>query len=260
VTPRVRLVAANWKMHKTVRQALDFVGALAGRLPRDGAVDVVLCPPFTALHAVGRALAGGPLRLGAQNVHAAPHGAHTGEVSVEMLCEAQCAFVIVGHSERRAAGETDADARDKAAAALAGGLQPIVCVGETLAEREAGRTEAVVRAQVDAALGALVRDPAAGLARVVVAYEPVWAIGTGRHATPEQAEQMHGAIRDALSALAGPAVAQAVRILYGGSLNPDNAASIFARRDVDGGLVGGAALDPHSLARIVEAAACARAS
>jgi triosephosphate isomerase len=252
------LVAGNWKMHKTVRQALDFVGALAAGLPPGAAVEVVLCPPFTALHAVGRELAGGPLQLGAQDVHPAASGAHTGAISVEMLRDVGCAFVIVGHSERRAAaGETDAQVRDKARAALAGGLRPIVCVGETLAQREAGRTEPVVRAQVDAALGELGAD----LARIAVAYEPVWAIGTGRHATPEQVQQVHGLIRERLAALGGALAARSARILYGGSLNPDNAASIFAQRDVDGGLVGGASLDPRSLVRIVEAAAaCPRAS
>jgi triosephosphate isomerase (TIM) len=255
---RVPLVAGNWKMHKTVREAVDFAGALRSELISPGVVEVVLCPPYTALHALASALAPTRFGLGAQDVHAASAGAYTGEIAVEMLREAGCAYVIVGHSERRTFyGESDAGVRDKARAALAGGLRPIVCIGETLDQRESGRAELVVREQLRGVFSGL--DPRWD--EVVVAYEPVWAIGTGRHATAEQAQTAHAAIRENLAELGGTAAAQAVRILYGGSLNPANAAALCAQPDVDGGLVGGASLEPRSFARIVEAAAaCHRTS
>jgi len=222
---------------------------------RDGAaaiddVEVVLCPPFTALGVVAPALRGSRVALGAQDVHWERQGAFTGEVSAEMLADAGCAWVIVGHSERRTLfGETDETVRRKAEAVLAAGMRPIVCVGETLAERDAGITDEVVERQVRGGLAGL-----EGLDRVVVAYEPVWAIGTGRTATAEQAQDCHAHIRRLLGEIGGAGVAGRLRIQYGGSVKPENAAELFGRPDVDGGLIGGASLDAVAFLRIVGAA------
>jgi len=247
---RQPIVAANWKMHKTAPEAAVLARDVRAKL--DGATaEVVLCPPFTALHAVATALEGGSIALGAQNVHWESEGAFTGEVSPRMLREAGCRYVILGHSERRTGfHETDDRVKRKVAAALAAGLRPIVCVGETLGEREGGRTERVLLRQLEGALSGL----GAELAGLVLAYEPVWAIGTGRTASPEQAQQAHAFLRDALRGIAGESMAVATRIQYGGSVSPSNAAELFDMPDVDGGLIGGASLAAESFAMIVRAA------
>lgn len=249
---RIKIIAGNWKMNKTAAEAKLLVAGLR-ELLGDGPwpVEVVVCPPFTALPAVAEAIAGSAIGLGAQNLHPAASGAFTGEISAAMLRELGVRYVIAGHSERRTLfHETDADVNEKAKAALAAGLRPIVCVGETLQERESGRTEAVVTAQVKGSLA----DIGEGLARCVVAYEPVWAIGTGLTATPAQAQEVHALIRRLLAGLANGQTANAVRILYGGSMKPGNAAELLAQPDIDGGLIGGASLKADSFAAIVEAA------
>lgn len=235
---RKKLVAGNWKMHGSLlanQQLLD--GVLTGCA--DLVAEVAVCVPYPYLAQVASRVAGSALRLGAQNVSQYAQGAYTGEVSVGMLRDFDCEYVILGHSERRALfGEVDAQVAAKCRAVLGGGLKPILCVGETLAEREAGATLAVVEHQLAAVLSAIGAD---GLDALVVAYEPVWAIGTGLTATPEQAQAVHAAIRRQLTDLDAVRAA-AVRILYGGSVKPQNAVELFAQADIDGGLIGGAAL------------------
>ncbi len=255
VEGRRPLVAGNWKMNHGGPEAADLaravVRALGGRAP-DG-VEVVLLPPFPALAAVGAALEGTGLGLGAQDCHAAGPGAHTGSVAAEMLSAWKCGFVLCGHSERRTlAGEDDAAVRGKVGAALRAGLRPILCVGETLVEREAGRTGEVLARQVAAGLEGLDAGGVGG--RLAVAYEPVWAIGTGRNATPEQAAEGHRAVRESLVRALGRGPAAGVRVVYGGSVNPGNAAALLAAPGVDGALVGGASLDAAGFAAIVRAA------
>ncbi len=247
------LVAGNWKMYKNAQQAGELAHAIAAQVgARGGAVDVVVCPPFTSLHVVGEALAGTGIALGAQNMHWESEGAFTGEVSPEMILTIGCTYVILGHSERRQSfAETDEQVNRKLKAALRAGLAPIVCVGETLEEREAGRMEAVVLGQVQAALQGLSE---AELLKIALAYEPVWAIGTGRTASPAQAEEVHSLIRSSLRQHCGGGVADALRIQYGGSVKPENAAELFAQQNIDGGLIGGAALKADSFAAIVKAA------
>jgi len=249
---RKKFVCGNWKMHKTVAEAAALVRELrAGLGESAGAVQVAVAPPFTALSAVGEALRGSSIELSAQDVHWEPQGAFTGEVSAPMLAEVGCRHGIVGHSERRQLfGETDETVRKKTGALLAAGLRPIVCVGETLAEREAGKTLAVVDRQVRAGLAGL---PAASLAAITVAYEPVWAIGTGRTATSAQAQEVHAAIRGILRELAG-SVADGIRIQYGGSVKPENARELMNQPDVDGALVGGASLKAADFVAIVKGA------
>ena len=214
-------------------------------------MDVGVCPPFVYLEDAGAAIAGAPVLLGGQDCARTGDGAYTGEVSARMLADVGCRFVLAGHSERRTLyGEDDAAVAGKAALALAAGLSPVVCVGETLEEREAGRTEATVMRQLDAVLERLDRD---ALARIVVAYEPVWAIGTGRTATPAQANEVHAVLRERVAARE-PEVAAGLRILYGGSVKPDNAEALFAEPDVDGGLIGGASLDAGRFLDICRAA------
>jgi triosephosphate isomerase len=250
--PRRRLVAGNWKMHRTNDEAGRLVRALLAELLPAPGCDVVVCPPFTALSEVSWLLAGTPLRLGAQDVFREREGAWTGEVSAPMLASAGCTHVLVGHSERRQHfGESDADVAAKARAAVDSGLTAIVCLGETLAEREAGRTLAVLAAQFAAGPGTLASGD---LGRLVLAYEPVWAIGTGRNATPAQAAEAHRALRGHARARWGTAGAE-LRILYGGSVKPDNAAALFAEPELDGALVGGASLEAASFVPIVRAAA-----
>jgi triosephosphate isomerase len=249
---RMPLLAANWKMNKTVAEARAFAADFLPRVAGLDGVEIVLAPPATALHALGEALAGSAVALAAQNVSAEPKGAFTGEVSVAMLAEVGCRYAIVGHSERRTLyGETDADVAAKAGALLAGGLRAIVCLGETLEEREAGRTLAVCEAQLEGSLAGLEAGQAADL---VLAYEPIWAIGTGRTATPEIAQEVHGFIRGWLGKRFGGA-GETVRIQYGGSMKPENAAELLAQPDIDGGLVGGASLDPESFAMVCRSAA-----
>ena len=245
---RTPIVAANWKMHKTPAQALAFAKEFAELVTEVEDVEIVIAPPYPALAELGGALAGTRVALAAQNVHPEPAGAFTGEVSVGMLWELGCRYVIVGHSERRALfGETDAFISAKLRAAQDGGLRPILCVGETLEEREAGRTFDVVSAQL---AGSLARVDDARAEELVIAYEPVWAIGTGRTATPELAQEVHAHIRRQLGErFAG--VAEAIRIQYGGSVKPDNAEALLSQPDIDGGLVGGASLDPASFCAII---------
>jgi triosephosphate isomerase len=246
------IVAGNWKMHGTLARAVELATGVRSELAGFDGADVVLCPPFTALGGVGGAVAGTAVRLGAQDLYWEPEGAYTGEISAGMLRDAGCRYAIVGHSERRTYfGETDESVSRKTETALEAGLVPIVCVGETLEQRESGHTEEIVRIQVERGLGALGER----LREVVVAYEPVWAIGTGRTATTEQAQSAHAFIRSVLASVAGTAVAGGVRIQYGGSVKPANAAELFASPDVDGGLIGGASLDAASFAQIVRAAA-----
>jgi triosephosphate isomerase (TIM) len=250
---RGKFVCGNWKMHKTRAEAGELVRDLARRLAGTGpgAVLVAVAPPFTALAAVREALAGTAIELAAQNVHWEKQGAFTGEVSAPMLADAGCHHAIVGHSERRQLfGETDETVRRKVGALLAAGVRPIVCVGELLSEREAGRTLEVVGRQVRAALAGL---SAEAILALTLAYEPVWAIGTGRTATAAQAQEVHAAIRAILGELAGPAADQ-VRIQYGGSVKPENAAELMSQPDVDGALVGGAALKADDFVQIVRGA------
>ena len=256
---RPRLVAGNWKMHRTAAEgaalAREF-GALLAADPAGAACAVALCPPFTALASVSEALRGSGVHLGAQNMHAEKQGAFTGEVSGAMLAALGCRFVILGHSERRhVMGETDAQVAAKLRAALRDGLTPIVCVGELLAEREAGGTADVIARQVAAAYAGL---DAATAKTTVVAYEPVWAIGTGKVATPEQARDAHRVVRATLDRAVGAGTGAEVAILYGGSVNAGNAATLFAEGDIDGALVGGASLEAAAFWKIAAAAAAAR--
>jgi len=247
MTMRTPIFAANWKMHKTTGEAAAFVDAFLP-LVADAGADVVLAPAFGALYGVGQALGGSAVALAAQNVNPEEQGAFTGEVSPPMLVDLGCAYAIVGHSERRALfGETSEFVARKARALLAAAIRPIVCVGETDEEREAGRAEEIVADQLARSLAGIEASQAAD---VVVAYEPVWAIGTGKTATPEIAQEVHGLIRKRLGDQFGEA-GDTIRIQYGGSVKPDNVAELMAQPDIDGGLVGGAGLDAESFASIV---------
>jgi len=250
---RTPFVAGNWKMNKTVAEARELVSAMGPELKAIPGVEIVICPPFVSLVAVANLLGGTDIGLGAQNMHWEEKGAFTGEVAPGMVKEF-CKYVILGHSERRTYfGETDATVNKRALAAQKFGLVPIVCVGETLAENEAGRTSEVVRRQVLQGLQGL--DPAFA-PRIVVAYEPVWAIGTGRASSGENAQLVHrDVVRAALKELFGPESAQAIRILYGGSVTAANAAEFFAQADIDGALVGGASLKLDEFVAITRAAA-----
>lgn len=253
MSKRIPLIAGNWKMNKTASEAADLVAALKASVGAQSQVHIVLCPPFTALDRVAGLLGGGPMALGAQNVHEKVGGAFTGEVSAPMLRDLHVTYVILGHSERRSLfGETDAVVNRKVLAALEATLRPILCVGETLAEREAGRTLEVVGSQLDAGLAGV---PAAKADQVVVAYEPVWAIGTGKTATPAMAQEVHAFIRSRLGQLLGLETASRIRILYGGSMKPDNADALLAEADIDGGLIGGASLEAKSFTDLVLSAA-----
>jgi triosephosphate isomerase len=250
---RRKFVCGNWKMHRTVAEAVALAKEVAAGLAQasGGAVQVAIAPPFTALHAVAQAVKGTGVEVAAQDVHWEAQGAFTGEISAAMLAEAGCRHGIVGHSERRQLfGETDESVRKKVGALLAANVLPIVCVGETLAEREGGKTLAVVERQVR---GALAGIPSSALAALTVAYEPVWAIGTGKTATSAQAQEVHAAIRKILRELGGGA-ADAIRIQYGGSVKPDNAAELMSQPDVDGALVGGASLKAGDFLAIVKGA------
>lgn len=247
---RTPILAGNWKMHKTQSEARELVSALLAGLIDGQEREVVICPPFTALAAVAGLAADGRLQLGAQNVSAEAQGAYTGEISATMLRDAGCRYVIVGHSERRALyGEHDAWINRKARAVLAAGMRPIVCVGETKPQRDAGDAYGIVTAQVRAGLAGI---DAATIAEVVIAYEPVWAIGTGDTATAADAQAMHAAVRATLGEMVGAAAAEQVRIQYGGSVKPDNVDELMAQPDIDGALVGGAALQAASFLRIIQ--------
>ncbi len=246
---RTPVLAANWKMHKTVADATAFTDAFLPLVAGVDDAEIVLAPPFTALAAVAGACRGSNVAVAAQNVHWERQGAFTGEVSLAMVQDAGASHVIVGHSERRHLfGEDDAAVNRKTQAVLAAGLTPIVCIGETLAEREADETAAVLDRQIDGGLAGLTADE---VASIIIAYEPVWAIGTGRTATPEQAQQAHAHVRGRLATAAGQDAAARCYLLYGGSVKPANAGDLSAQADVDGALVGGASLDPHSFAEIV---------
>ena len=245
---RRKLIAGNWKMYKTVAEATALVEEI-NKGVAGAAGDALVAPPFTAIAAVVAAAKGSPVAVAAQNMHFEKEGAFTGEVSAPMLVDAGVTHVILGHSERRQYfAETDDGVAKKTKAALAAGLLPISCVGETLAEREAGRTMEVVGRQMDAILAAVTADEAK---KVVIAYEPVWAIGTGKVATPEQAQEVHAFIRSRIAAKHGQPVADVLRILYGGSVKPDNVKGLMALPDVDGALVGGASLKADSFLKLV---------
>ena len=249
---RKKIIAGNWKMNKLVGEAAELASAVKQACGTQTDVEVVLCPTFTALKTVSDAIAGSAIRLGAQNMHWEKDGAFTGEISAGMLRDLSCQFVILGHSERRQYfNETDAIVNRKVKAALAANLTPILCVGELLEQREANQTEEVVTAQVTKSLAGLDET---GFRRTVLAYEPVWAIGTGRTASPAQAQEVHALIRKVLARMCNPGAAQAVRIQYGGSMKPSNAKELLSQPDIDGGLIGGAALDAKSFVEIVNAA------
>ncbi len=253
---RKPLAAGNWKMHNTLGAGRDLVSGIKagieGGLTGEVATEVLVCPPFTLLYPLKETLAGSPVMLGAQNVHEEEKGAFTGEVSVSMLADAGCSHVIIGHSERRHVfGESGERLNQKVRAVLAGSdMTVIYCVGETLNDREAGQTEQVVGQQMDEVLG-----PDVPADRLVIAYEPVWAIGTGKTATPDQAQEVHKFIRARLSSIYGEEAADGLRILYGGSVKPGNAADLMGQPDVDGALVGGACLVADDFVAIIKAAA-----
>lgn len=244
---RTPIIAANWKMHKTVAEARDFCRAFLASYDPKGA-EVVLCPPFTALGAVAELLADSGIKLGAQNIFWEEKGAYTGEISPGMLVDVGCDYVIIGHSERRGYfGETDAKVNRKVRAALAHNLTPIICLGESLAQREAGQTESVVTEQVRLAYEGI---DASLAQQTVVAYEPIWAIGTGRNASAEEANRVIGLIRETIAGIYGDGVAGKVRIQYGGSVKKENIAEFMDQPEIDGALVGGASLDPEGFAVI----------
>jgi triosephosphate isomerase len=246
---RLPFVAANWKMHKTVHETVVFIKELRSLVKDVEDAEIVVAPPFTAIHAAAEAARNTPIGIAGQDAHWERAGAFTGEVSPWMLKEAGAEYVIVGHSERRRLfGETDEQVNRKTVAALAAELTPIVCIGETLEERERGETLAVLDRQLRAALDGLT---VAHIAALVVAYEPVWAIGTGRTATPEQAEEAHAHIRTRLRQWSGASAAEHCHVIYGGSVTPGNVRELMAQPDVDGALVGGASLEVASFAEIV---------
>lgn len=245
---RKPIIAGNWKMNMTPSQAKELVTALIP-LVKDAACDVVVCPPYVDIALVAELVKGTNIQVGAQNIHWAEKGAFTGEISAAMLKEAGAAYAIIGHSERRQYfGETDATVNSRTKAALAAGIVPIICVGESLEQREKGETDAVVSGQVKADLADIPGEAVAGL---VIAYEPIWAIGTGKTATDEQANETIGLIRETIASLYGQAVADQVRIQYGGSMNPKNVKGLMAQAQIDGGLIGGASLKAPDFAQVV---------
>jgi triosephosphate isomerase len=246
---RKLIIAGNWKMNKTAAEALDLVNGIKREVASVKEVDIVVCPPFTALPAVSQALLNSNVRLGAQNMSEQSSGAYTGEIAASMLKEFSVRYVVLGHSERRQyQKESDELIAKKAAAAHASALKPIVCVGETLAEREGGIAEQVIGTQVRGSLAGLSREL---VEETIVAYEPVWAIGTGKTATSQQAQDIHAFIRKVLAGMFDDATARRVRIQYGGSVKPSNARELMGMPDVDGALVGGAALEARSFADII---------
>ncbi len=243
-------IAGNWKMHKTIREAVDFAQHLIAACDQTIERRVVIAPPFTALSAVAEVLRGSSIHLSAQNLHNEPAGAYTGEVSAKMLIDAGCEYAIVGHSERRALfGETNDFINKKLKSAISFGLLPIFCIGETLEERDKAQTFSVVEQQLKEGLNNLTTDD---IRHIVIAYEPVWAIGTGRTATPEQAQGVHAYIREVIGKTYGENISGVIAIIYGGSVNPGNIGGLMAQPDIDGVLVGGASLDPESFMRIIQ--------
>ncbi len=253
---RKKLIAGNWKMNKSGSDAATLATDIVAAVGRQSDVDVVVCPPFTSLESVAKAVDGSLVKLGAQNMHPEASGAYTGEISAPMLRSLFATHVILGHSERRSYfAETDAFINKKVLSALKNQLRPILCVGETLAEREGGSTLKVVQTQLEAGLEGVSKEQAPS---VVIAYEPVWAIGTGKVATTEQAQEVHAFIRGLLAKLFTDPVGQRVRILYGGSMKPANAPELLAQKDIDGGLIGGASLEARSFVELVTAAAAVK--
>ena len=243
------LIAANWKMNKTVGKAADFAKQAKARFAAVADREVVIAPSYTSLATVGEILKGSPVHLAAQNMHWAEKGAFTGEISAAMLVDAGCEYVIIGHSERRTLfGERDDTINRKLTTALKSNLKPIFCIGETLEEREANKTFEILRRQLQEGLNNISSDD---IRRSIIAYEPVWAIGTGRTATPEQAEEAHRFIREVIGNVHDTAVSDNTPILYGGSVNPDNVATLMSQPDINGALVGGASLELESFAEIV---------
>ena len=248
-TTRRPLIAGNWKMHGTRAETTAWIDGIKAAAAAERDRDVVVAPPYTALETAARAVADTTIGLAAQNVHGEPKGAFTGEIAANMLKDVGCAYVIIGHSERRQyCNETNETVAAKIAAALRADLKPIVCIGETLREREGDNTLPVIERQVREGLAGLSREAVRGL---TIAYEPVWAIGTGRTAMPEQAEEVHATIRGLLREFAGENGAESVRILYGGSVKADNIDALMAQPNIDGALVGGASLDPEAFSRII---------
>ncbi len=247
---RKKIIAANWKMNKDINETSEFISAFQKEMQgSDCPAEVVICPPFTALHVAAKNLQGSDFKLGAQNLHFEDNGAFTGEISARMLKSLEVVYVIVGHSERRQFfAETDEIVAKKVKKALISDLKVILCVGESLSERDGGVTEKVLERQVKAPLGGLT---AQDMANLVIAYEPIWAIGTGRNATPQQAEEAHAFIRSVVAEMFDRDVAASLTIQYGGSVKPDNAAQLLSQPDVDGALVGGASLKADSFAKIV---------
>lgn len=248
---RTKLIAGNWKMFLNLEEAKELAAAIVNAAG-ENSPDILLCPSYTLIPHVVSIVKESRVLVGAQNLYWEEKGAYTGEVSADMLLDAGCSHVIIGHSERRQFfGETDATVRRKTDIALQRGLIPVICVGETLEDREEGRTETVIENQVSRALERFKPEEAA---RVVIAYEPVWAIGTGMTATPESAQEVHAQIRELLKERFSKEIAEDIRILYGGSMKPDNAESLLAEKDIDGGLVGGASLKADLFIQIIEAA------
>ncbi|MDD2604088.1 MAG: triose-phosphate isomerase [Desulfobacteraceae bacterium] len=249
MSQRIPFIAGNWKMHKTAGEAARTARDLVARLGAVSDVEVMIAPPYTALDAVGREVKDSPVKLGAQNLFWADEGAYTGEVAGGMLIDLGCRFVLIGHSERRQYfGETDETVHRRIAAALRHGLAPVMCIGETEAQREAGETFSVLDKQIADGLKDQISD---GLETLVLAYEPVWAIGTGKTATTDQAQEAHRFIRGKLAKQFGESLAERTRILYGGSVKPENIAELMAMPDIDGALVGGASLKAETFANIV---------
>ncbi len=247
---RRKVIAGNWKMNKTTSEAIELTNGIMRELYKIEDVEIIVCPPFTALDEVAEVVYESNIRLGAQNMHEQENGAFTGEVSAAMLKELSCQFVILGHSERRQYfHETNETVNKKAIAALKAGLTPIVCVGERLEEREAGKTFQVIQDHVDNSLSGL---SAEDIKKVIIAYEPVWAIGTGKTASPAQAQEVHQFIRDLLKKKYGPEASEEIIILYGGSVKPGNTKELVTQKDIDGALVGGASLDIKSFSEIVK--------
>ena len=244
---RTPVIAANWKMHKTTEETRDFITRFVPLVQDVRDVEIVIAPPFTSLAVAAKFLKGSNIKLAGQNLFWEEKGAYTGEISPLMLKDVECEYVIIGHSERRQYfGETDETVNKRIRAAIENGLKVIMCIGETLEEREAGKTFDVLKTQLSGGLKDITAHD-----MLLIAYEPVWAIGTGKTASPEQAEEAHRFIRDELAKMFGNDASEQIRILYGGSVKPENVASLMAQENVDGGLVGGASLQPDSFARIV---------
>lgn len=248
---RKAVIAANFKMNKTPTQVKDYTAELRRLVPKGRWCEIVICPSAPCLSAAVRGLKETRMGVGAQNVHAAASGAYTGEISTAMLCDLGVRYVIIGHSERRAMGETDLEVNEKVLASLDAGLTPIICVGETLAQRERNITTDLVSLQLKIALSGLTPEQ---VRKVIIAYEPIWAIGTGQNATPAQAEEVCLLIRTVIRKRFGAKIARAIPILYGGSMNETNAYELLAQPDIDGGLIGTASLDPEKFVQIIEAA------